>query len=72
MEEAGKWQRVQKVYKILFFKTLIDNCEMAMKKCYFPLTAYLSRHPQYGEIWNMIYNEYELNSKIYTKAIGQN
>ncbi len=47
----------------LFFKTLMDNCEMAMKKCFFPLTAFLSKHPQYGGIWNMLYEEYERTKK---------
>jgi phosphoenolpyruvate carboxylase len=43
LEEQGKWNQVKQLYKeSLFFKTLIDNCEMAMKKCYFPLTEYLS------------------------------
>jgi phosphoenolpyruvate carboxylase len=71
MEEAGKWQELLKVYKgSLFFKTLIDNCEMAMKKCYFPLTEYLSRHPQYGELWNMMYSEFELTEKYILKLSG--
>ena len=36
---------------------------MVMKKCFFPLTAYLSEDKVYGEIWNMIYNEFELTKK---------
>jgi phosphoenolpyruvate carboxylase len=70
LEEAGKWQQVQEAYKTLFFKTLMDNCEMAMKKCYFPLTEYFSRHPRYGEIWNMMYNEYELTVRYVLKLSG--
>ncbi len=71
LEESGKWQRVQDVYKnSLFFKTLMDNCEMAMKKCYFPLTEYYSRHPRYGELWNMMYNEYELTVRYVLKLSG--
>jgi phosphoenolpyruvate carboxylase len=73
MEEAGKFDDVKKLYKhSLFIKTLIDNCEMAMKKCFFPLTEYLSQHPQHGEIWNMIYNEYELTKKYVLKLSGKN
>ena len=44
----------------LFFKTLIDNCEMAMQKSFFPLTAFLADDPQYGEIWRKIRDEFEL------------
>src|SRR6185503_13128062 len=60
LDKAGKLGELKTLYRnSLFFKTLMDNCEMAMKKCYFPLTEYLSAHPQYGEIWNKIYTEYE-------------
>ena len=61
MEKKKKFSEVKKLYQSsLFFKTLMDNCEMAMKKCFFPLTAFLSDHSEYGEIWHMIYQEYEL------------
>lgn len=60
-QEMGRFNEVKYIYKhSLYFKTLIDNCEMAMKKCFFPLTFYLADHPQYGEIWKKIYEEYEL------------
>ncbi|MFN9711245.1 MAG: phosphoenolpyruvate carboxylase, partial [Bacteroidota bacterium] len=72
MEAAGKFPAVQQLYKqSLFIKTLVDNCEMAMKKCYFPLTEYLSDHPVYGEIWKMIYDEYELTKKYVLKLSGK-
>ncbi|CAN5597574.1 phosphoenolpyruvate carboxylase [soil metagenome] len=71
MEEAGKWKQVQKLYKeSLFFKTLIDNCEMAMKKSFFPLTEYLSEHPKYGEIWRSTFHEYELSIRFVLKLSG--
>lgn len=71
IEAAGKWKKVQQLYKeSLFFKTLIDNCEMAMKKCYFPLTAYLAEHPKFGEIWTLAYDEYELTKKYVLKLSG--
>src|SRR4030095_14008734 len=54
-----------------FFKTLLDNCEMAMMKSFFPLTAFLSEHPQYGEIWHMIYNEYELTRQFLFRLSGK-
>ncbi|MEO6838861.1 MAG: phosphoenolpyruvate carboxylase [Ginsengibacter sp.] len=73
MEEKGKFGQLKKLYQnSLFFKTLIDNCEMAMKKCYFPLTEYLSKDPQFSEIWNMIYEEYEMTKKYLFKLSGNN
>jgi phosphoenolpyruvate carboxylase len=41
----------------------MDNCEMAMKKCFFPLTAFLADDPRFGEVWRMIYEEYELTQR---------
>ncbi len=64
LDDQGRFAEVKELYKnSLFIKTLMDNCEMAMKKCFFPLTEYLAQHPVYGEIWKKIYNEYELTKK---------
>jgi phosphoenolpyruvate carboxylase len=71
MEAEGKFPRVQKLYKdSLFFKTLLDNCEMAMLKSFFPLTAFLSNDKQFGEIWQMIHREYELTRQYISKLTG--
>ena len=71
MEAAGRFAEVKNLYqRSLFVKTLIDNCEMAMKKCFFPLTEYLADHPVYGEIWQMIHDEYELTKKYVLKLSG--
>jgi phosphoenolpyruvate carboxylase len=68
IESFGKWNELKELYdSSLFLKTLFDNCEMAMMKCYFPLTAYLKNHPDYGVIWNMIKDEYQLTLKYILK-----
>ncbi len=73
MERRGKWDAVKRLYdNSLFFKTLMDNCEMAMKKCFFPLTEHFSTHPLYGEIWTKIYDEFELTKKYLFKLSGKN
>ncbi len=72
MEQQGKLLQLQKLYhQSLFFKTLLDNCEMAMMKSFFPLTAFLSNHKQFGELWQMIYNEYELTKQYLSKITSQ-
>ncbi|MCX8019735.1 MAG: phosphoenolpyruvate carboxylase [Chitinophagaceae bacterium] len=64
MYQTGRWKQVKELYKrSLFFKTLLDNCEMSLSKCYFPLTAYLSEHESLGIIRKMIYEEYERTVK---------
>ncbi|MES1215534.1 MAG: phosphoenolpyruvate carboxylase [Bacteroidota bacterium] len=71
MDRMGKLGELQKLYKdSLFFRTLIDNCEMAMLKSFFPLTAFLSDHKLYGEIWKMIFEEYELTKQYLFKLTG--
>jgi len=71
LEKQGRFPALKALYKgSLFFKTLMDNCEMAMKKTYFPLTEYLSDHPVYGEIWNKINSEYELTKRYVLQLSG--
>lgn len=72
MEQEGKWEKVQNLYEnSLFFKTLIDNCEMAMSKAFFPLTEYFSKHKTYGELWNDFHNEYLRSKKYVLKLKGE-
>lgn len=72
MEERGRFTELKQLYKrSSFFRTLIDNCEMAMKKCFFPLTAYLSDHPVYGELWRDIEAEFELTRKYILMISGK-
>jgi phosphoenolpyruvate carboxylase len=72
-QELGRFNELKNLYKnSLYFKTLIDNCEMAMKKCFFPLTSFLAAHPQFGEIWGKIYEEYELTQRYIFLLSGKN
>jgi phosphoenolpyruvate carboxylase len=72
MEKEGKLTAVKKLYReSLFFKTLLDNCEMAMMKSYFPLTAHLAEHKKFGEIWQLIYREYELTRQYIIRIAGK-
>jgi phosphoenolpyruvate carboxylase len=70
-EAAGRLKYVQHLYKnSLFFRTLIDNCEMSMMKCFFPLTRYLADHPRFGKLWRMMHNEFELTMEMLKKLTG--
>ncbi|MFN3402618.1 MAG: phosphoenolpyruvate carboxylase [Cytophagaceae bacterium] len=67
----GRWEELKQLYEnSLFFKTLMDNCEMAMNKCFFPLTAYLTKHPKYGPLWNIIHDEFQRTKAIILKLSG--
>lgn len=68
LDREGKIPQIKKLYQnSLFFKTLLDNCEMSMKKSFFPLTAFLSEDEKYGEIWNAVFDEYNLTEKYILK-----
>jgi phosphoenolpyruvate carboxylase len=71
LDEQGKLDALKALYKrSLYFKTLMDNCEMAMKKSFFPLTAFLENDAKFGEIWNMIYEDYKLTQRYISMLSG--
>ncbi|CAN5225592.1 phosphoenolpyruvate carboxylase [soil metagenome] len=71
MNETGNLEAVKDLYESnAFFKTLIDNCEMAMQKSFFPLTENLKNHKTFGEIWRKIYDEYKLCRKFLAFITG--
>ena len=42
-----------------------------MHKSFFPLTAHLADHPKFGEIWRIIYEEYELTRQYLFRVTGK-
>lgn len=71
LEEEGRFKELQQLYNnSMFLKALLDNCEMSMKKCFFPLTAFLADDERYGYIWRMIYEEFEKTKKYLLKLSG--
>ena len=71
MEKSGNLEAVKDLYQSnAFFKTLIDNCEMAMQKSFFPLTHFLKADENFGAVWQKIYDEYELCQKLLAFITG--
>lgn len=71
MKTQGNLGAVKNLYESnAFFKTLIDNCEMAMQKSFFPLTQFLERDEIFGKIWRKIYDEYLLCRKLLAEITG--
>ncbi|QNF35116.1 phosphoenolpyruvate carboxylase [Adhaeribacter swui] len=71
LKNEGKWPELKGLYQdSMFFKTLLDNCEMAMNKCSFPVTAYLANHPKYGVLWKIMYEEFERTKKYLLDLAG--
>ncbi len=72
MEAAGKFETLKTLYQSsLYFKTLLDNCEMVMLKSFFPLTAFLADDEKYGEIWNIIHDEFLLTKQYLLRLSGK-
>ncbi len=71
-QKKGELDLVKTLYKkSMFFQTLIQNSMQSLSKCYFPLTAYLSDHEEYGEIWNNIYEEYKKTKALILEITGE-
>jgi len=59
-ENSGEWDKVQALYKSSgMFKTIIDNCAMAMSKINFKITSHIAEDPVYGEFWKTMKEEYD-------------
>lgn len=63
--DDGRMEELQQLYiKVPLFKTLIDNSMMSLTKCFFELTSYMSNNEEFGEFWNMLYQEYSLSKNM--------
>lgn len=67
-EESGQWDKVSDLYhNSLFFKTLLENSMMSLAKSFLPLTAYMSKDPEFGEFWQIIYDEFSETKRLLLK-----
>jgi phosphoenolpyruvate carboxylase len=70
-EEKGELDKIIKMYQDSdFFKTLLENSMMSLKKSFFELTAYMANDPNYGDFWKLIYNEYQTSKRLLLKVSG--
>jgi phosphoenolpyruvate carboxylase len=70
-EDNGQWNLVQDLYdNSLFFKTLLENSMMSLAKSFFPLTAYMRKDPEFGDFWQIIYDEFLETKRLLLKIAG--
>jgi phosphoenolpyruvate carboxylase len=70
-EDTEQWDKVQDLYdNSLFFKTLLENSMMSITKSFFPLTAYMKKDPEFGEFWQIIYDEFLESKRLLLKIAG--
>lgn len=65
MKEKGYWEDIKAMFRnVLFFRTLVDNSMMSMLKSFFPLTEYIKDDPEYGPVWQLVKDEFDLTEKL--------
>ncbi|CAD0008811.1 MULTISPECIES: phosphoenolpyruvate carboxylase [Flavobacterium] len=70
-EETNQWEKVSDLYhNSLFFKTLLENSMMSLAKSFLPLTAYMRKDPEFGEFWQIIYDEFSETKRLLLKIAG--
>lgn len=70
-EETNQWDKVHDLYhNSLFFKTLLENSMMSLAKSFLPLTAYMRKDPEFGEFWQIIYDEFLETERLLLKIAG--
>ena len=70
-EETNQWNKVSDLYhNSLFFKTLLENSMMSLAKSFLPLTAYMRKDPEFGEFWQIIYDEFIETERLLLKIAG--
>jgi phosphoenolpyruvate carboxylase len=71
MKEAGRLDEVKTLFREApFFKALMSNSMMSLKKCDFGLTSYMKQTEKYGEFWQILFDEYSLSKKMLLEISG--
>ena len=57
------------LYKeVPFFRALVSNSMMSLTKSFFQLTSYMTNDPEFGDFWDLIFEEYKLSKKMLLKV----
>ncbi len=70
-EDTNQFDKVQQLYReSSFFKTLIENSMMSLSKSFFDLTKYMQEDEEFGAFWKIIYEEYQITTRLLLKLTG--
>lgn len=70
-EETHRWDKVQTLFdSSLFFRTLLENSMMSLAKSFFPLTHYMKNDEEFGDFWQIIYDEFLETKRLLLKIAG--
>jgi phosphoenolpyruvate carboxylase len=70
-ENTNQWEKVQTLFNTsLFFRTLLENSMMSLAKSFFPLTHYMKNDAEFGNFWQIIYDEFSETKRLLLKIAG--
>lgn len=70
-EETNQWEKVQTLFDTsLFFRTLLENSMMSLAKSFFPLTQYMKNDAEFGDFWQIIFDEFQETKRLLLKIAG--
>ncbi|CAI8419038.1 MAG: Phosphoenolpyruvate carboxylase [Polaribacter sejongensis] len=70
-EDAGRFDEIIEFYNASdFFRTLLENSMMSLKKSFFGLTSYMADDEEFGAFWKLIFAEYETTKRLLLKLTG--
>lgn len=70
-ETTNQWEKVQTLFDTsLFFRTLLENSMMSLAKSFFPLTQYMKNDPEFGDFWQIIFDEFQETKRLLLKIAG--
>ena len=72
LDSEGRIEEARALYRDnSFFRALVENSMQSMMKSDFRLTAHLENDAQFGGIWSMVRDEYELTKRWVLDIAGQ-
>jgi phosphoenolpyruvate carboxylase len=70
-ETTNQWEKVQSLFDTsLFFRTLLENSMMSLAKSFFPLTQYMKNDAEFGDFWQIIFDEFQETKRLLLKIAG--
>jgi phosphoenolpyruvate carboxylase len=70
-ETTNQWEKVQALFDTsLFFRTLLENSMMSLAKSFFPLTQYMKNDAEFGDFWQIIFDEFQETKRLLLKIAG--
>ncbi|MFY7739388.1 MAG: phosphoenolpyruvate carboxylase [Flavobacterium sp.] len=70
-ETSNQWEKVQTLFDTsLFFRTLLENSMMSLAKSFFPLTQYMKNDAEFGDFWQIIFDEFQETKRLLLKIAG--